>query len=42
MAASGGKWHTTRKGVRFFQRAGESRQKAYARKLKRMREAMRS
>jgi len=42
MAEAKGKWHTTRKGVRFFQRAGESRQKAYARKLKRMREAMRS
>ena len=37
MAESGGKWHTTRKGLRFFQRAGESRQKALARKMKAMR-----
>ena len=42
MAEAKGKWNTTRKGERFFQRAGESRQKALARKRKRMREAARS
>jgi hypothetical protein len=37
MAEAKGKWNTTRKGERFFQRFGESRQKALARKRKRMR-----
>jgi len=37
MAEAKGKWHTTRKGLRFFQRAGESRQQALARKKKAMR-----
>jgi hypothetical protein len=37
MAEAKGKWHKTRKGLRFFQRAGESRQQALARKRKRMR-----